>query len=160
MLTYFNSWRRKLGVVTLLMACAFIGAWIRSLSRYEMVAVPFRPHTLVRIASSGGSVSCRIFSAESSKSESDRSSGHLSTIWASDPIGPLQPFTWNDSGCDFKWRLIGWGFDTGRGTYMSTGMTMTFLVAPYWSIASVMTLLSAFLLLSVPRTPPVQPTKS
>lgn len=41
--TYFRGWRRKLGVVTLLLACVFAAAWVRSLrvdDRYFIRGVP------------------------------------------------------------------------------------------------------------------------
>jgi len=33
--SYFKPWRRKFGVVTLVMACVFAGGWVKTLTRYE-----------------------------------------------------------------------------------------------------------------------------
>ena len=44
---YFKPWRRKLGVVTLLMACVFTGGWVRSLvvkdklNFHDFIDVPY-----------------------------------------------------------------------------------------------------------------------
>src|SRR6266700_4979357 len=35
---YFKPWRRKLGVVTLLLACVFVAGWVRSLSTFDSIA--------------------------------------------------------------------------------------------------------------------------
>lgn len=39
---YFKLWRRKIGVVTLLMACVFMVAWMRSLIATDSVTLPFK----------------------------------------------------------------------------------------------------------------------
>src|SRR5436305_1198495 len=41
---FFKGWRRKLGVVTLLMVCLFTCGWIRSLSLSETLHFPARKH--------------------------------------------------------------------------------------------------------------------
>ena len=38
---YFRSWRRKIGVVTLGMACVFAGGWVRSFIIADSVIVPY-----------------------------------------------------------------------------------------------------------------------
>lgn len=38
---FFKGWRRKAGVVTLVMACALMVGWMRSRVRYDVVSFPF-----------------------------------------------------------------------------------------------------------------------
>lgn len=40
-MSYYKPIRRKFGVATLLMACAFASGWIRSVSTYDAFAMPF-----------------------------------------------------------------------------------------------------------------------
>ena len=41
MRSFFKGWRRKTGVVTLVMACVFAGEWMRSYERHDRVIVFF-----------------------------------------------------------------------------------------------------------------------
>jgi RNase P/RNase MRP subunit p29 len=34
---YFHGWRRKLGVLTLVLACIFIGGWLRGLCAHDLI---------------------------------------------------------------------------------------------------------------------------
>ena len=36
---YFKPWRRKIGVVTLVMACVFAGAWVRSILVHDVIRI-------------------------------------------------------------------------------------------------------------------------
>ncbi len=39
MIEFFKGWRRKIGVLTLLMACAFAAVWVRSLSATDVIKI-------------------------------------------------------------------------------------------------------------------------
>ena len=41
---YFKPWRRKLGTLTLLMACVFMSAWTRSLIMDDQISIPLRTY--------------------------------------------------------------------------------------------------------------------
>jgi hypothetical protein len=41
MLGFFNGWRRKVGVLTLVMACMFAAGWLRSLHSREFIFIEF-----------------------------------------------------------------------------------------------------------------------
>ena len=36
---YFKPWRRKIGVVTLMLACVFMGGWMRSIFFLDFISV-------------------------------------------------------------------------------------------------------------------------
>ena len=44
---FFRGWKRKIGIVTLLMACASSVGWIRSVSRFDCVTVSVGPSVVV-----------------------------------------------------------------------------------------------------------------
>jgi len=55
---FFHGWRRKTGVVTLIMACMFMGGWIRSLSETDVFTLPIGRLPLGVLISTGGYFSC------------------------------------------------------------------------------------------------------
>jgi hypothetical protein len=50
---FFKPWRRRIGVVTLVMACAFMGWWVRSQFYYDAVASDTRLNQLFVISERG-----------------------------------------------------------------------------------------------------------
>ena len=48
---FFRGWRRKIGVLTLVMACVFMVGWVRSEAMFDMIAYADQGE-LLRIASS------------------------------------------------------------------------------------------------------------
>jgi hypothetical protein len=42
---FFKGWRRRVGCITLMMACALGSGWIRSLSSWDLVAFPIGKRT-------------------------------------------------------------------------------------------------------------------
>ncbi len=49
MLQFFHGWRRKAGIVTLVMACGLMGMWVRSQFRVDVVLYPgsMRQHEIL-----------------------------------------------------------------------------------------------------------------
>ena len=43
MRVFFKSWRRKIGVLTLVMACVFAAGWVRSFGNYDSLGLNCRP---------------------------------------------------------------------------------------------------------------------
>ena len=143
---FFRGWRRKIGVVTLVMACLFLLGWVRSLTHFEGVSLPFgrKPnHFFV--------------------------SWDSSLVWLKEYIGGMGPGLYPEfksrsiTGIDdrifnsphFEWRWNWSGFGSGVGVdeiKVGNRIERTSLtVIPYWSVTIPLTLISAFLLLTKPR---------
>ena len=157
---FFKPWRRKIGCVTLLMACVFAAGWVRS---------PF--FTDVISYSTGENSADFWFSADSTfgwfgfRVDREKFSNGTPSVTI---MGPDFP-TWSTSpkGRDELWFLKSprrWlGFNAGRKKNDIAGDFVLFAAVPYWSIVLPLIALSAYLLLSNPRqsTPskiPVEPT--
>ena len=143
--TYFKPLRRKIGVVTLVMACVLMAGWVRSLSRCDTLFLNFG-------INSRDGINRADLHAESTD-------GYI--FWAKSDDGnfakPVNVFEWDVrnrdslkgicSLCPIKSYLI-WL------TALNRDGTVRFRILPYWSLVIPLTLLSAWLLLSKPRQKP------
>ncbi|WP_010581632.1 hypothetical protein [Schlesneria paludicola] len=144
---FFRGWKRKLGVVTLLLACGFLAAWVRSQSSLDAL---FR----LNQTNTHGVISVH---------------GRVSweRIW---PIRNPRPSRWlyrvNDQpgleesweGYELHWRVAGLGFDFSafcNEEVVASGprwiQEFESWTIPYWAIVLPLTLLSAHLLLGKSR---------
>ncbi len=162
MADFFRGWRHKVGVVTLMMALFFIGAWMRSLTVSDHVHVQFFDYSNANqgFASNNGSVlwlKC-----------DDRIKRKIELMPEVPFIALLYPPQWNSHGNDSPWGRrflenpdIQWGgrfcgFGVGdvildavlqRSKWFPVSpIHIRFVEVPYWSIVLLLTLLSAFLL--------------
>ncbi|MDB5343493.1 MAG: hypothetical protein JWP89_1870 [Schlesneria sp.] len=127
---FFQGWRRKVGCVVLVMALAFMGAWIRSLLITDFCESP------IGSVWQAGFVSHR---------------GHFSYGWTNRK-GSTR-FKWNsfDSQDPIAIRSHSFFFDFTGGTAPNPSGMPSELIIPYWSIIIPLTLLSACLILWKPR---------
>lgn len=125
-MTYFKPFRRKIGLLTLMMACVFMAGWGRSDKITDFVAV----------CDLNGTISV----VESSESE-------ISFYRTLDPPPLNSPLIWADSRNRHNSRIP--ILDPLEGETFPSGWAI-----PYWSIVLPLTLLSAYLLLSKSRTTP------
>ena len=152
-MTCFKPLRRKLGVVTLVMACVFVVGWIRCQSVADWLI--YKNHQIV--------------------------SGHNGITWTWDNIstpsvvkyassevqGALDIYRsseWEKRGWRWKWRFAGFAFSEAEiipTTGESTAPTLQgrCLIIPYWLTVIPLTALSAWMLLSKPQQPRSQPTQ-
>ena len=146
---FFKGWRRKVGVVTLAMACAFMGAWLRSLIMRDEITVHGNPrHTGV---SMDGFVTWSRFAPDATKTE---------VTWTAKQITPTLRNECRRRGTyDWKWECGGFLFGTitTQTLWWSRGMTFTttehYWQVPYWSLSIPLTLISACLILWKPCKP-------
>jgi hypothetical protein len=121
MYTFFHGWRRKAGVVSLLIAIAMIGGWIRS--RFILDCVQLRDRdSMHQLDSFCGCVRWLRFDLVPQA----RRNNLASPFWASRPIDIRQ------GQVGFRWDQDNWA-------------------VPFWSITLPLTLLSAYLILWKPR---------
>ena len=130
---FFKGWRRKIGVVTLVMACVFAAGWIRSFTITDEIWTVTPNSVRYGIASWQGGV-------EYSKL---KYVAVLKPQWgrAAQPIGGNSKRT-TQSPWVFHGRIES---NNGGPTHLHG------LGVPYWSIVMPLTLLSAWLLFSKPR---------
>jgi len=83
---FFKGWRRKLGSMMLVLACLFMGGWMRSRNTNDYVVFWSGQHTRMSISSIGGSLCWSTF-FEILEGEDEYLESELKPIqWASEPI--------------------------------------------------------------------------
>ena len=148
---YLRGWRRKIGVVTLFMACVIVGAWVRSLIRHDLVMIPYGNDTFC-VESACGVIEFARLTTRDNKSKPKWFSNEITpTLWrwldndgiprAVDHLGEL-----SENEIDWRWDWAGFHF--GAGHSINDGEEDYML--PYWSIVVPLTLVSFCLLLSKP----------
>jgi hypothetical protein len=142
MTAYFKSLRRKLGVATLAMACMFSGGWVRSLYIMDTFAFSHLPNELL-LVSGDGVVGWQTISATSIGSLFDGFRWHSQMPRSIEDI-------FNRAESLNKWHWNGFGV-------MQLDNSTRLGCIPYWSLVIPLTLLSAWLLLSKPRTAKTKP---
>ena len=149
---YFKEWRRKVGVLTLVLACIFAGAWIRGFTIEDVV----RMGDGQRIVTRGRilqtlSTSARngfVWTREDTDSDITWLAGRQSH-----PVGESHSFDPKenviDTGVmDWRWQFCGFDFGKYRGDPPDT---LFYLQISHWSVVVPLTLISALLFLTKSR---------
>ena len=137
---FFKPWRRKIGLLTLLMACVFMAGWVRSEMKSDSLGDRSFYGREYHVDSAAGRMEFyRVtpFQIEGSfywKSKNvTEGMSNEGDLW---------------SGLDVKWR---WDFAGCHfGAFVWDRFHFERFIVPYWSIVIPLTLLSAFLFLSTP----------
>lgn len=161
---YFTPWRRKLGVVTLVMTCILMVGWVRSIEKRESLHLTLWQVQNIVISVDGKLVIARC----------PVNMNFGAVEWISLPTtsvfgprnGSLRPVdastlfnVFRGNFNKFEWRRQFFGFDCGVIVRVSdSALRIRYIFAPYWSLVIPLTLLSAWLLLSKPR--PSKPRES
>ena len=127
---FFRGWRRKLGCVTLVMACALMGLWVRSLKLWDFYSFPTseRHHQFDSI-----------------------DGGFIWSSWDRQPPENWASPEWEwiaddaDTAGSFPGFLKFWDNPTNRHRHAR------YWYVYYWSLVIPLTLLSAYLLLWNPH---------
>ncbi|MDB5344379.1 MAG: hypothetical protein JWP89_2756 [Schlesneria sp.] len=127
--TFFQGWRRKIGGIALLMACATMGGWSRSCQCDDVL-------------------SCRI-GRDQHMFESSRESVHW---WACDSGPHLRTLAWASLHDEFRFDRIGFARKSGTSGWTGfknvvAGYRTRRWTVPYRAIVIPLTLLSVYLLL-------------
>jgi len=143
---FFHGWRRKAGVLTLVMACMCLAVWVRSFASTNDYFTVWNNHA---IYSHDGSVSWNIqYPDDSTPIESEnQSENQPMSILLGTHIG--SPFVLQTNP-RLKWRWECCGFVASDTVFFGSGMQQYWLSD--WYFISPLALLSAWLLLSKPRT--------
>lgn len=145
MAEFFRGWKRKIGVLTLVMACAFMAGWVRSNLKRDFIEVDL------------SNVTYRIGSTESNfRLIRVTPAAGTGFSWSASPI-PAPPAVLWANHYEMEWRRDWAGFQLGTGVLNGTDankLRVTVYSFPYWSIVLPLTALSAWLLLSKPSQMP------
>lgn len=142
---YFNPLRRKIGVVTLVMACVLAAGWVRSCVYIDYLSGRVRPgdKQIDHLVSLNQQIGYMVSSSDLLQLKYPRCvlrSWRLNALHGPF-IGGNVNWWWNSNG----FRVIDVKNET-TGNILYRGLAI-----PYWSIVLPMALLSAWLLLNKPR---------
>lgn len=138
---YFRGWRRKSGMLMLVMACGVFGMWMRSYVVMEGLDIPDRQFQYAVFSANGGVNWATIAPLPIAS--------RLPHIQWSSMTPTAVPFdVW--SMHEIKWRRRYLGFDLGVAMETRNNWQFDFIVIPYWFIILPLTLLSAYLILWKP----------
>jgi hypothetical protein len=142
---FFKGWRRKVGCVTLMMACVFMAGWMRSTSVVDEFSFLDRTKYDVYCDSSRGCIGWVFINDKRRPSNTSLWNKLRSMIWMTNP-NPIDVF----NGAEWQFRRAGFG--SGKYFYdVNTPFDGTVITVPYWSIVVPLALVSANLLLSESR---------
>jgi hypothetical protein len=155
MSTFFKPIRRKIGVLTLLMACLLMLAWLRSTADQDAVFIHRERNALIDnhvLISMHGALSWSRWSPIDTDTPRRWKYRQAKNPGISDE-------DWN--GADIHWRWRWNGFDFISASFKETvwqGQPKSWIrdvdvwQIPYWSLVIPLTFLSTYLLLSKPRS--------
>ena len=141
---FFKGWRRKIGVVTLMMGSIFAMGWVRSLSYYDQVALPeFDSQRSSCLQSLNGSFRwIRIDSLSSSD------------VWLAIPSrdNVVKSIVPDESpGVHWRFRFLGFGVGVFGQANAKISMPSNLYCCSYSTLVIPLTAISAYLLLSKSR---------
>jgi hypothetical protein len=155
---YFKPRRRKIGVVTLVLACVFAAGWVRSEATYDFVTLNLGD-SVYKVGSFSGITRLIRETAHGKASEEQprkqptskrRSNTNQLLRWnsglASSIIGPKVGW---DTGYEVQWNWKCGDFSCGSATRGIGRFEAT--TVPYWAIIIPLALLATYLLLSKPQ---------
>ena len=152
---FFKPWRRKIGVFTLLIACAFMTGWIRSSVNFDGIEIVSNK-TKCMLSSIRGQI--RWFYAHSDQARVEKRDIRFPSFALTEKHNSefeLRGKHWSLVVGDF--RAMGtsvlWGHysDLVQTPGMPVLVDQFIAQIPYWSIVIPLALLSAYLLLSIPN---------
>jgi hypothetical protein len=131
----FHGWRRKAGVVTLLIACAVFGLWMRSIYTGDIVSLPIGQSRFVSLCSSN---QCVVWGRHRLLGFDEVYFRYYSTF---------RPKDWPNSTTDLVWHWRCGDFGSARYKYDE----IEYVIFPHWSVVLPLTVLSAYLILWRPQ---------
>lgn len=139
---FFKPWRRRCGVVTLVMAYVFATGWVRSLSFFEGITCPTGTRMAFGLISNNQHVLfiAGLFGGR----DSYIVAGFPELDWDSRQVEELSEiYAESDMSWRFGWRYFGVHYSQRQGA--------TFCIFPYWSVTIPLTLISLWLLITKSR---------
>ena len=142
---FFRGWRRKVGCVTLSLACMAMGAWIRSLVVKDEISVRKNVGITTHFISNRSRLGWKSVTIDD-----PLSTNFTINFYFAKPAKEDDFYRGHDVRWKWRWRCC--GFEFGRFTPNGPRWAEDIWIVPYWSIVTPLTLISAFLLLKKPKT--------
>ena len=140
---YFKPWRRKIGVMTLLIACVLAAGWVKSAAFNDLIIFPIGQDLRFGVVSNRGRIALV-------RHDWHENAPTLRTYWFSASFAEHPDAVFILDHEELQWLLRLGAF--GIRQRLTSSFTVSLIQLPYWSIVIPLTLLSAWLLLSKPRT--------
>lgn len=155
MFSVFNGWRRKTGVVTLLVACAVMVLWIRSRAITEDFFLPLGRQTTLQFISRQSTLTVRKFAAPVRVGTANVGPDRLLLFGFFPPTNTSDgdvAFSADEEnraqlGTPYVWRFRTSGVGLAAFRDQELSLRVDIFTIPYWLIALPPTFLSATLLL-------------
>jgi len=154
---YFKGWRRKFSVLTLIMACVFMGGWVRSITTPDQIKVSAGKYDFHLLTSAGGQITWER-AEEIPECIADWLPGSRQFLHPYGSGGPIIHARMLDyTDVQLLWRFKFGEFDLGQGLLpfnepeWNFEVRLTECVLPYWAIVLTLTLISCWFLVSKPR---------
>ncbi len=145
---FFRGWKRKVGFMTLMMALALAGGWVRSAFVEDSIEIPTGRHSSISLVSGYSQLLLKVDLHPCSDDTLPIPTWRSVKLW-----GGIRWY--DDLPTVFQWEWNGFALaevpyqellDDDWQDYRST-----YYFAPYWSITIPLTLVSLWVLLSKPR---------
>ena len=137
MRNFFNGWRRKIGMVTLILACLFAAGWVRSGIICDRIFFRFC-QSLQYVESRRGRIGWEGFSLDM---------GHVK--WETSNSIEEEVVEYHEASRYSVWRWRCLGFSLGQNAFHDSWNSQYCLI-PYWAIVIPLTAISGFLLIRKP----------
>lgn len=137
---FFRCWRRKIGCVTLVIACLLTGGWVRSRIVKDEISIRQDSGVTHHLISNRSRIAWKTITID------DLSSVHLKIGFFFSKAAEEDAF-FGGSGADWRWHWQWCGFEFGAYTPDGPPWREDIWIIPYWPWAITMSVLSAYLLL-------------
>ena len=145
---FFFGWKRKLGVIMLLMSCLFMAGWVRSLGEIDVIHVPLGNHHEIAFSSGGYSLACRAGWDEEGNEFLDWETQPASNYDPSRRFSAIIDIGFDDPIQWFgKWAGFGIGVTPPKFRHF---LREVYMIIPYWMITIPQTLVAGLLILARP----------
>jgi hypothetical protein len=142
---YFKPLRRKIGVITLGLACVLMAGWVRSMGRYDQLYLVTGTHSDLMVQATDGYLALIL-------TETEHEADALFPFWQTEPFDPdrrFDPSKWEES-TKVVFHAPGFGFAIHNRTSTIPFDVKIWFVS-YWLSTALVTLFSAWLLFSKPK---------
>lgn len=145
---FFRSWRRKFGLLTLVMACIFMAGWIRSRYVQDTFTVPVGFNSYIQIAF----LSQHMLVGAVTLTDTGGGSSDGIRFWMSQDRNVNEWLVYEFQGNSASLESSdGFGTDRASSGFLTKRLQYSMAKCPTWAIVSPLTAISAFLLLTKPR---------
>ena len=146
---FFRGWRRKIGAVTLVMALALTGVWMRSVVIEDSLTAQCENLIVIHMASKCQGLVWTKLQETNGPPQHPRFVGYpYGYASRKNSVGPFDSIDGYSS--QRRWQFCGFRFEQAE-LESPVKIQLTIRVIPYWSVVVTLTLLSAFFLLTKPR---------